>query len=151
MRRTRKHIKEGGAVSTDSEDQALAGIKETSKKKRRKGQTNQKESKSKTAGNNRREEGQDSKGLEVSQRSAVTEKRDDQISSARPEQKLLKTTSKVTRLQTEQLRSNKTNEVLGEHCLNHLRWFHGKMEKIVSQFQVDMWMAFNPSTCGISI
>ncbi|TKS78472.1 Glutamate-rich protein 3 [Collichthys lucidus] len=61
-RRTRKHIKEGGGGSTDSEDPTVAGIKETSKKKRRKGQTNQKESKGKAAGN--KKEGQDRKGSE---------------------------------------------------------------------------------------
>ncbi|KAE8291995.1 Glutamate-rich protein 3 [Larimichthys crocea] len=38
VRRTRKHIKEGGGGSTDSEDPTVAGIKETSKKKRRKGE-----------------------------------------------------------------------------------------------------------------
>ncbi|KAI9540306.1 hypothetical protein NQZ68_042116 [Dissostichus eleginoides] len=71
-RRTRKHIKDGGCGTTDSEDPSVAGIKETSKKKRRKGQTNQKESKGKTA-RNKMEEERDSKGSEVSQRSTATD------------------------------------------------------------------------------
>lgn len=112
MRRTRKHVNEGGAGSTDSEDHAVAGIREKCKKKRRSGQTNQKERKGKTIRNNRKEERQDSRG-EVSQRSAATEKREDQESSARQEQKQLKT----TRVQTEQLRPNKANKVLGEHSV----------------------------------
>lgn len=114
-RRTRKHIKQGSRGSTDSEDPAVAGIKETSKKKQRKGQTNQKESKGKTAGN-KREEGQDSKGLEGSHRSTVTEKCEDQASSDRREQKQQKPTSNVTEPQKEQPRSNMTRKVLGEHC-----------------------------------
>ncbi|XP_074495122.1 uncharacterized protein LOC141769696 isoform X1 [Sebastes fasciatus] len=105
-RRTRKHVKEGGGGSTDGEDPAVA--KETSKKKRRKGQTNQKESKGKTAGH-KREEGQDGKRSEVSQRSTVTEKCEDRASSARREHKQQKTTSDVTELQP---RSNKTSKVL---------------------------------------
>ncbi|XP_051278739.1 uncharacterized protein LOC127376141 [Dicentrarchus labrax] len=108
VRRTRKHIKEGGGGSTDSEDPTVAGIKETSKKKRRKGQTNQRESKGKTA-RNKSEEGRDSKGSEVSRRSTVTEKYKDQAPSARPKQK---ETRSVTALQTEQPRSNKTSKVL---------------------------------------
>ncbi|XP_031161687.1 uncharacterized protein LOC116054319 [Sander lucioperca] len=110
-RRTRKHIKQGSRGSTDSEDPAVAGIKETSKKKQRKGQTNQKESKGKTAGN-KREEGQDSKGLEGSHRSTVTEKCEDQASSDRREQKQQKPTSNVTEPQKEQPRSNMTRKVL---------------------------------------
>ncbi|XP_035513878.1 uncharacterized protein LOC118325351 [Morone saxatilis] len=108
VRRTRKHIKEGGGGSTDSEDPTVAGIKETSKKKRRKGQTNQRESKGKTA-RNKSEEGRDSKGSEVSRRSTVTEKYKDQAPSARPK---MKETRSVTALQTEQPRSNKTSKVL---------------------------------------
>ncbi|KAL7391259.1 hypothetical protein ABVT39_006785 [Epinephelus coioides] len=110
-RRSRKHIKEGGGGSTDSEDPAVAGIKETSKKKRRKGQTNQKESKGKTAGN-KREEGRDTKGSEVSRRSTVTEKCEARASSTTQEQQQQKTTRDVTALQTEQPRSNKTSRVL---------------------------------------
>ncbi|GLD54338.1 uncharacterized protein AKAME5_000697300 [Lates japonicus] len=111
-RRMRKHIKEGGGGSTDSEEHAIAEIKEASKKKRRKGQTNQKESKGKTSGNNRGEAGQDSKGSEVSQRSTVTEKRDDQAPSARRVQKQQKTACDATAQQTEQLQLNKTSKVL---------------------------------------
>lgn len=120
MRRTRKLIKEGGGGSTDSEDPAVAGIKETSKKKRRKGQTNLKESKGKTP-RSKREEGRESKGSEVSRRSTVTEKCEDQASSARQEQKQQKTTSDVTAPQTP---SNKTSKVLGEHCLTRFSPFH---------------------------
>ncbi|XP_071339768.1 uncharacterized protein [Trachinotus anak] len=113
VRRTRKHIKEGGGGSTDSEDHVVAGIKETSKKKRRKGQTNQKESKGKTAGNNRGDEGQESKGMEVSLRSTVTEECEDQASLARQEQKQQKAASNVPALQTEQLQPDRTSEVPG--------------------------------------
>ncbi|KAM3610326.1 uncharacterized protein V6R79_002307 [Siganus canaliculatus] len=84
VRRARKHIKEVGGGSTDGEDPAAAVIKETTKKKQRKGQTNQKESKGKTAGNES-EEGQDSDGSEVLQRSTVTGKCEHQTSSARRE------------------------------------------------------------------
>lgn len=123
MRRTRKHIKQGGGGSTDSEDPTVAGIKKTSKKKRRKGQTNQKESKGKAAGN-KREEGRNSKGTEVSRRPTVSEKCGDQASSARQEQKQQKATSDVTAQLTEQTPSNKTSKVFGEHCLTHFSWFH---------------------------
>ena len=107
-RRTRKHIKEGGGGSTDSEDPAMAGFKETSKRKRRKGQTNQRGGKGKTAGS-KREEGPDSKGSEVARRSTVMEKREDKSSPARGEQR---STGNVKAL--EQLRLNKTEKVLGE-------------------------------------
>lgn len=157
MRRTRKHIKEGGGGSTDSEDPAVAGIKETSKRKRRKGQTHQRESKGKTAGN-KREEGRDSKGSEVSRRSTVTENCDDQASSARQEQKQQRTSSNVEVAQTEQPRWNKTSKVVGEHCLTHLSWFHSRKrrrknrrEYNLPRFQDEMQMTFNPSACGISI
>ncbi|XP_036953636.1 uncharacterized protein LOC119019287 [Acanthopagrus latus] len=105
-RRTRKHIKEGGGGSTDSEDPAMAGFKETSKRKRRKGQTNQRGGKGKTAGS-KREEGPDSKGSEVARRSTVTEKREDKSSPARDEQR---STGNVKA--PEQLRLNKTDKVL---------------------------------------
>ncbi|XP_044053721.1 uncharacterized protein LOC122876887 [Siniperca chuatsi] len=111
MRRTRKHIKEGSEGSTDCEDPAVVRIKETSKKKRCKGQTNQKESKGKTAGN-KREEGQDSKGSEVWRRPTVTEKCGDQALSARQKQKQQKTTYDVTVFETEQPPLNKTSKVL---------------------------------------
>ncbi|XP_037830498.1 glutamate-rich protein 3 [Kryptolebias marmoratus] len=104
VRRTRKHIKEGG--STDSED-LVVGMKETSRKKRRRGQINQKESKGKTAGNNRGgEHRRDDKG---SERSTVTEK-----SEGRPkkQQKHLKTANSAAEPQTEKLPSNKTQKSL---------------------------------------
>ncbi|KAI4821136.1 hypothetical protein KUCAC02_029084 [Chaenocephalus aceratus] len=110
-RRTRKHIKDGGGGSTDSEDPAVAGIKETSKKKRRKGQTNQKESKGKTA-RNKMEEERDSKGSEVSQRSTATVKCEEQALNPRHEQIQKKTTGDVMALQTEKLTLNKTSKVL---------------------------------------
>ncbi|XP_029960127.1 protein NLRC5 [Salarias fasciatus] len=104
-RRSRKHIKEVSGGSTDSEDIAVAGTKEAFKKKRRKGQANQKESKDTAAGNNRGEEGRDSKG---SERSTATEKSEGLASAARQEQE---TTSGVTPSQTEPPTLNKTSRV----------------------------------------
>nr|XP_020453918.1 uncharacterized protein LOC109959126 [Monopterus albus] len=121
VRRMRKVIKEGGGESTDSEDHTVVRIKETSKKKRRKGQTNQKESNGKTARSNGGEEGQDSKASEISQTSRVTDKCDTQALSSRQDLKQLKTTSDATALQTEQPQSKKTSKVLdslqGEEAL----------------------------------
>ncbi|KAK2901782.1 hypothetical protein Q8A73_011528 [Channa argus] len=111
MRRTRKYMKEGGGGSTDSEDYTVAGIREASKKKRRKGQTIQKKSKGKAAGHNRKEEGRDSKGSEVTQRVVATEKCNDQVSSSGQEKKWLKS-NESTKVQTEQLQSNKTSKAL---------------------------------------
>lgn len=142
MRRTRKHIKEGGGGSTDSEDPTVAGIKETSKKKRRKGQTNQKESKGKAAGN--KKEGQDRKGSEVSQRPALTEKCQSQALSAKQEQ--IATTS-IAALQTEQSQSNKTSKVLGEHCLFH---FCRRRQKSCTS-QMETQMTLSTSAYGFSI
>ncbi|XP_013879458.1 glutamate-rich protein 3 [Austrofundulus limnaeus] len=102
-RRTRKHIKEGG--STDSEDHVEARLKETSKKKRRRGQINQKGSKGRTAGSNKGEDRRDGEG---SERSAVTEK-----SEGRPEkkqQKHSKTANNVAAPQTEPHPSNKNQK-----------------------------------------
>ncbi|KAK5601985.1 hypothetical protein CRENBAI_018172 [Crenichthys baileyi] len=48
IRRTRKHVKEHNGGSTESEDAVFAGIKERFRRKKRKGQTDQKESKGKT-------------------------------------------------------------------------------------------------------
>lgn len=107
-RRTRKHIKEGGGGSTDSEDPAIAGLKETFKRKRRKGQTNQKGGKGKTAGS-KGEEGPDSKRSEVARRSTVRENCEDKSSPARDEQR---STSNVKA--PEPPRLNKTGKVLGE-------------------------------------
>lgn len=148
--RMRKHIKEGGGGSTDSEEHAVAEIKEASKKKRRKGQTNQKESKGKTAGNSRGEAGQDSKGSEVSQRSTVTEKCNDQAPSARQAQKQQKTARDATAQQTEQLQPNKTSKVLGEQRLTHCIWFHSckkRWKKIVESkiFHTFKWRCGGPS------
>lgn len=113
-RRTRKHIKGGGGEgSTDSEGPVGAGNKETSKKKRRRGQINQKESKGKMAGNNRGEESRDSGG---SYRSTVTEESEDQTRHGR---KQSKTTTNVTPLQAEQKQLSKTPKILSEHCLTH--------------------------------
>ncbi|XP_035494567.1 uncharacterized protein LOC118313328 isoform X2 [Scophthalmus maximus] len=108
VRRMRKHVREGGGGgSTDGEDLlAVAGFKETSKKKRKKSQTNRKEGKGRTDGNNRgeEEEGQKRREVEVSPRSTVTEK-----SSEREEQKQQKTTISVTSLRKEQPRLKKTS------------------------------------------
>ncbi|XP_011477087.2 uncharacterized protein LOC105354674 isoform X2 [Oryzias latipes] len=65
-RRTKKHIKESIGASTDSEDLAVAGTKETSERKRRKGQSNQRGSKDKAAGCKEGDGGQDRKGSEGS-------------------------------------------------------------------------------------
>lgn len=65
-RRTKKHIKESIGASTDSEDLAVAGTKETSERKRRKGQSNQRGSKEKAAGCKEGDGGQDRKGSEGS-------------------------------------------------------------------------------------
>lgn len=113
VRRRRKHIREGRGGSTDSEDLPVAGIKETSKKKRRRGQTNQKESKGKTVGNDRGEEGQDGGG---SERSSVTEKSENKVSSARREQD--RATRNVTTLQTEHPPSNKTSAFPGKQIFS---------------------------------
>ncbi|CAI5649503.1 unnamed protein product [Oreochromis niloticus] len=105
VRRTTKHTKEGSRGSTDSEDLPVAGIKETSKKKRRKGQTNQKESKGKTAENDRGEGRQDGKS---STRSTIMEKFEDKASSARQEQD--RATGPVTILHTGQPPLNTTSK-----------------------------------------
>lgn len=99
-------MKEHGGGSTDSEDPAAIGIKEASRRKRQKGQTNQRESKSKTAGH-RSEEGQ---GLEVSQRPTATEKCKEP--SAKREQ---------TKPHTKPPRSNKTGRALGKRGVEKQR------------------------------
>lgn len=104
-RRTRKYIKEGAGGSTDSEDPAA--VKETSKKKQRRGQTNQKGNKCKRA-ENEREVGQEPKGTDIAQRSAVVENCEDQTSSVQ------RKTYSVRALQAE-LPLNKTSKVHGEH------------------------------------
>ncbi|KAF0034215.1 hypothetical protein F2P81_014281 [Scophthalmus maximus] len=116
VRRMRKHVREGGGGgSTDGEDLlAVAGFKETSKKKRKKSQTNRKEGKGRTDGNNRgeEEEGQKRREVDVSPRSTVTEK-----SSEREEQKQQKTTISVTSLRKEQPRLKKTStDLVLERC-----------------------------------
>lgn len=112
VRRTTKHTKEGSRGSTDSEDLPVAGIKETSKKKRRKGQTNQKESKGKTAENDRGEGRQDGKS---STRSTIMEKFEDKASSARQEQD--RATGPVTILHTGQPPLNTTSKFPGMQIL----------------------------------
>ncbi|XP_065804325.1 uncharacterized protein [Labrus bergylta] len=93
-RRTKKNIKEGGGGSTDSEDLAVAGIKETGKSKRRKGQSNQKQSTGKT-GDKKSDEKRGREGSEVSLRPTVMEKFEDQASSEQ-EVRPKKASSKVT-------------------------------------------------------
>lgn len=137
MRRTRKHTKDGAGGSTDSEDHVAAGIKETSKKKRRKGPTNQKESKGRTAGKNRAEEGQEIQDAEVTQRSTVTEKHQDQELSAKQEQKQQKTASDVAALQAEQPQPNKTSKDLGEQCFTHFIWFQSCQRRWKNMWQCE--------------
>lgn len=108
MRRARKHIKEGGAGSTDSEDPA--GIKGTCEKKKRKGQGNHKDRGGKTAGN-KRGEGQASKDADILKRSAVAGKHKDQASSVRREQRA---TCNGTAPRVEQPRPSTTGKVLGK-------------------------------------
>lgn len=110
--RTRKNIKEGGGGSTDSEDRAVAAIKETSKKRQRVKQTYQTDSKGKKAGKSREEE-QDSSDTEVLQRSTVAEKCENQASSVRQRQRA---TCNVTELQAERPRLKKTSNARGERC-----------------------------------
>lgn len=86
VRRTRKHIKEGGGESTDSGEPAVAGFTESSRKKKCKAHTLQKESEGKTTGN-KREERRDGKDTEVLCRAKVKEKCEDQASSVRQEQR----------------------------------------------------------------
>lgn len=102
------HIREGGG-STDSEELALAGVKETTKKKRRKSQTNRAERKGKTVGQKEGAEVQN-QVAEVTQRSTTTENCDDEASTVQEEQK---TARNGPALQTEQLRSKKGKN-LGE-------------------------------------
>uniref|UniRef100_A0A3P8V7E5 DUF4590 domain-containing protein n=1 Tax=Cynoglossus semilaevis TaxID=244447 RepID=A0A3P8V7E5_CYNSE len=102
VRRMINHIREGGG-STDSEELALAGVKETTKKKRRKSQTNRAERKGKTVGQKEGAEVQN-QVAEVTQRSTTTENCDDEASTVREEQK---TARNGPALQTEQLRSKK--------------------------------------------
>nr|XP_019954616.1 PREDICTED: uncharacterized protein LOC109636990 [Paralichthys olivaceus] len=111
MRRMRKHIRDSGGASTDSEDQAAARFAEISEKKRKKSQTRKKDKGQggKRAGNDGREEGQKGRGADVSQRSTVTEKCEEQASSAGEEQR---TSRNVTALQTEQPRPKKTSKTV---------------------------------------
>lgn len=107
MRRTRKHTKERGGGSTDSEDPSLAEIKHPFKKKQPKSQTNQTGKKGKAARKNG-EQGQDSKGSEGSRRLAEVEKcQKDKASSAREEQRA----NSISELP----QSNKTSKVHGEY------------------------------------
>lgn len=115
-RRTRKHIKEGG--STDSEDLVGARAKGTSKRKRRRGQINQKDSKGKTAGSNKGEDRRDGEG---SERSAVTEKSEGR--REQKQQKHVKTANDVAAPQTEPLPSNKTPKTPSE-CSS---WFDSSL------------------------
>ncbi|XP_077416466.1 uncharacterized protein LOC144048407 [Vanacampus margaritifer] len=77
-RRTRRHAKDKAGGSTDSEDPPAPAMKETSKKRRREGQTHQSTSKGKTATSTRRD-GEGSPG------STLSPKYEGQVSSARQE------------------------------------------------------------------
>ncbi|CAB1431941.1 unnamed protein product [Pleuronectes platessa] len=105
VRRVRKHIRDGGGASTDSEDQAAARFTESVEKKRKKSHTRHKDKGQggRRAGNEGREEGQKPRGVEVSQRSRVTAEREEQ-----------KTSRHLTALQTEQPRTNKTSNTVEE-------------------------------------
>lgn len=110
VRRTRKNIKEGSGGSADSEDRAVAAMKETSKKRQRVRKTYQTDSRGKTAGNKREEE-QDSSDTDVLQRSTVAEKCGDQASSVRQRQRA---TCNITELQTERPQWKKRSNARGE-------------------------------------
>nr|XP_043882006.1 uncharacterized protein LOC122769510 [Solea senegalensis] len=107
VRRPRRHAREGGGGSTDSEGHATAKVKETSKKRRRKSQNSHTETKSKTDGNKRGEDGQRRKGADVAQKSMTTEQSDDEASSVREELKKQERPRNVTAPQKEQLKLNK--------------------------------------------
>ncbi|XP_058491854.1 uncharacterized protein LOC131463820 [Solea solea] len=107
VRRTRRHAREAGGGSTDSEGHATAKVKETSKKKRRKSQNSPTETKSKTDGNKRGEDGRTRKGAEVAQKSMTTEQSDDEASSVREELKKQERPRNVTAPQKEQLKLNR--------------------------------------------
>ncbi|XP_034026803.1 uncharacterized protein LOC117510981 [Thalassophryne amazonica] len=109
VRRTRKYIKEGSGASTDSEDTSVAGIKDISKPKRLKGQSNHKQSKGKTAGNKRREQRRDIKSTDVSQRLTLTDKCEEQTSSPRQVQKQ---SNNITAPHTQQQQFNMTSKGL---------------------------------------
>ncbi|XP_027889330.1 glutamate-rich protein 3 [Xiphophorus couchianus] len=106
VRRTRKHVKERSGGSTDSEEAVVSGIKEKFRRKKHKGQTDQKESKGKTGGKSRGEDEQDGKG---SERSTVPEQSEEQRGQ-KPNHS--KTRGKATKPQTEQLPSNKTSKTV---------------------------------------
>lgn len=108
VRGTRKHVKECSGGSTDSEEAVVSGIKEKFRRKKRKGQTDQKESKGKTGGKSR---GEDEQGGKGSERSTVPEQSEEQAGQ-KPNHS--KTKGKVTKPQTEQLPSNKTSKTVGE-------------------------------------
>lgn len=106
-RRSRKHIKEGGGGSSDSE--GLAVIRETSKRKQRRGQTNLKSNKCNTVKKKMNEGRRGTEGTaEVSQQSKVADSCEDQASSVSREE----TTTRGVR---EQPPSQETSRVHGEH------------------------------------
>lgn len=140
VRRARKDTKDSGGGSTDSEDHVAAGIKETSVKKRHKGPTNQKESKGKTVPKTRAEEGQESQDAEVTQRSTVTEKGQDQETPAKQEQKQQKTAGEVTaapQTEEQQQQPNKTSKDLGEQCFTHFIWFQSCQRRWKNMWQCE--------------
>ncbi|XP_016529695.1 glutamate-rich protein 3 [Poecilia formosa] len=106
VRRTRKHVKERNGGSTDSEEAVFSGMKEKFRRKKRKGQTDQKESKGKTGGKSR---GEDEQGGKGSERSTGSEQSEEQTGQ-KPNHS--KTMGKATKPQTEQLPSNKTSKTV---------------------------------------
>ncbi|MEQ2166570.1 hypothetical protein GOODEAATRI_029668, partial [Goodea atripinnis] len=106
IRRTRKHVKEHNGGSTDSDDAIFSRIKERFRRKKHKGQTDQKESKGKTGRSNREEDGQAGKSLE---RSPGAEKSEEQTGH-KPNHS--KTMGNATKLHKEQLPSIRTSRTV---------------------------------------
>ncbi|XP_077378136.1 uncharacterized protein LOC144019152 [Festucalex cinctus] len=104
-RRTRRHVKDKAGGSADTEDPPAPATKGTSKKRRRKGQTNQSTSKDKTATSTRRDR-------DGSRGSTLSQKNEGPVSSARqePPRKEITGTGEVRR--THKTNVNKTGNAL---------------------------------------
>lgn len=163
VRRTRRHHKESGNRSTDSEDPAVAGVKDSSKPKRRKGQSNQKEDKGKMAAMKRAEEGQeDFKGSEVSQRTMVeTVEGEGQASYTRQDQMHQKTSTKVKTPQKDHQDFKSPVKNPSEYCFilftSSAGSFIPEREDndytehsgiVFPHFEVEIQMTSSPSLCG---
>lgn len=140
VRRLRKHIKEGGGGSTDSEGPAV--IKETSKRNQRRGQSNLKSNKCNTAAK-KMDEGQwGAEGTaEVSQQSKVADSCEDQASSVSQEQTM-------TRSVREQPPSQESRRVHGEHSASAAVLVREKQPR---EALPDLQITFGLSAYGMSL